>query len=472
MRAFTTIRSQLVATALTLLMGGAPAQVQMPEAAVRLNEDHRLQTSLWFRCYAQRRPDASELLARGAASSGVGGSRPLLVELPVQQRELLWKEAVEASQRALRFARGEEPAGMQAFRQLGQRQPWRAPPGPIDAETADVAQQTAVRASAQLLALSNHSPRTAQAVSQLLAEILDRSGRHASQEAACLHLVAANLIEPLTPEENQRRLHAILRMRPEVLQVHPMYGRSLPQRSPQLLSCAVGLHLVTDLLDKGRGDEARRLSAQLMSDVRSAIGRVDPRRILPMQLDCGYLMLLAGNLEMAGIGGPANPVLANELFIECQPLIDACGLHSAVLQLADLVVMPSRDAVATSLVRLQGSAYPEVAVRARQLLSDHFTAGERVHAAMGPLQRGFWQFVAIGSAVHAACQADDACRQRAASITSGGFEDEERRREAQKKADDAYQAGMLRAAREDVATRGRGNLVGCSMSAVFCTSRY
>lgn len=470
-RCIRAVRRVLLGVAWLAAMGHAHAQIPTVGAVVRLNEDHRVQTSLWYRCYAQQRPDAHELATRmnPRTKSGAGGS--LLTERSAQQRDAMWKEAVEVARRSLRFARGEEPAGMNAFRQLGQRQPYRAPSGPIDVETADIAQQSAVQASARLLALSNEDAKTVQSVSNLLAEVLARSGTNASQEAACLHLLVENMASQRSEDEVAQRLMAILTMRPEVLQVHPMYGRSAPRRNAQPLSCAIGLHLVTRLLDKGENQAGRRLVGQLLSDVRGSIGQVNAQRVMPTQLDCGYFLLVAGNLEMLGIGGEANPVLANELFAECQSFIDACALHSAVLQLSDKVAMPRRDVVAATLVRIQHSAYPEVAQRARQLLADHFSSGERINAGMNPLERTFWQFVAVGAAVHAACQADDACRKRAAAISSGSSHDDERQRDAQKK-QDAYYEGMLRAGRENALTRGKGDLVGCGMNEVYCSSKF
>lgn len=462
----------LLSAAWLASVGPANAQNPAAGAVVRLNEDHRLQTSLWYRCYAQSRPDAHELMVRMNPRTRSGTPGGLITERSHQQREAMWKEAVEAARRSLRFARGEEPAGMNAFRQLGQRQPYRASNGPIDAQTAEVAQQTAVLASARLLALSNQDPKTVQSVSKLLEEVISRSDTNASQEAACMLLVVDNMAGPRSEDENAQRLLAILRMRPEVLQVHPMYGRAAPRRSAQPLSCAIGLHLVTNLMGQGKNVEARRLASQILGDVRGSIGRVDTQRVMPMQLDCGYFLLVAGNMEMLGIGAQANPVLANELYGECQAFIDACALNSAALQLSDQVAMTSRETVARTLIRIQSSAYPEVAQRARQLLAANYSTGERANAAMSPLERTFWQFMAVGAAIHAACQADEDCRKRAASISSGSAVDDDRQRDAETKRQNAHYEGMLRAGREDAATGGKGNLTGCYMSEAFCSSRF
>lgn len=86
---------------------------------------------------------------------------------------------------------------------------------------------------------------------------------------------------------------------------------------------------------------------------------------------------------------------------------------------------------------------------------------------MNPLERTLWQFVAVGAAVHAACQADDACRKRAASISSGSSDDEARRLEADRKAQDRQYDGALRAAQSDPST-----MYACYRSEAFCRSKY
>lgn len=447
-------------------IGPAVGQVPTMEPIVRLNEDHRLQTSLWNRCYVQHRPDGHELITRLTHARGAGSAESPLMERTQQQRDRMWKEAVERAESALQATRGDRAVRGEPQRPFGQRPGIPATPGPLARQSLDFAPTAAVKASATMMALSNESPRTLESVSRLLGEMASLAGTNATQEVACLKLLVDNMVRPRGEDENVQQLLAILKMRPEVLQVHPMYGRSVP-RSAQPLSCAIGLHLVTSLLGKGLYVEGRRLAGQVLSDVRGSIGSVNPQRIRPMQLDCGYFTLVAGNLEMMGVGGEANPVLADELFRECEAFVDACALNSAVLQLADKVMSPGRDRIAATLTRIQNSTYPEVARRSRQLLAENFSAGERHNASMNPLERTLWQFVAVGAAVHAACQADEACRKRAASMSSGSPDDEARRLEADRKAQDKQYEGALRAAQSDPST-----MYACFRSEAFCRSKY
>lgn len=355
--------------------GPAVGQVPTIEPIARLNEDHRLQTSLWNRCYVQHRPDGYELITRLTRARGAGSVESPLMERTQQQRDRMWKEAVERAEASLQVTRGERSVRGEPPRPFGQRPGILAPSGPLARQSLEFAQTGAVTASATMMALSNENPRTLESVSRLLGEMASFAGTNATQEVACLKLLVDNMVRPRGEDDNVQQLQAILKMRPEVLQVHPMYGRAA-RRSAQPLSCAIGLHLVTSLVGKGMNVEGRRLAGQILSDVRGSIGSVNTQRITPMQLDCGYFTLVAGNLEMMGVGGEANPVLANELFRECESFVDACALNSAVLQLADKVMSPGRESIAATLTRIQNSAYPEVAQRSRQLLAENFSAGE------------------------------------------------------------------------------------------------
>lgn len=448
----------------------ALAQTPAPDLLVSLTDDHRLQTSVWFRCYAQHRQDAREVAARLTPQTRAGGGGTLLTELPREQRERMWQRSVEAPRRIIDGLR--HALAVEEELKAGRRP--RTPVLVRGAQVFELAQQHAVREAAMLVALSNESPKTAEAVARFLDEVITLSGSNASQQAACMKLVAQAMAAPQEAMHTTDTLLAILRMQPELPRTHPMYGRQNERRNAQPLSCAIGMHLVGQFLAQGRLAAARELTEQVLSSVRGSIGAANPERLHPDQLDCGYFMLMAGNLHMAGLGGPENPVYAHSMYLECQSFIDACALHSAALQLAGKVEMRHRAAVATTLSRIQNSTYPEVASRARELLARHFTQGERAQAAMSPVERGFWQFIALGAAVHTACQADEACRKRAAAMSSGSSSSEAQEREASERAkrDNAHYEGMLRAGRESVTTRGRGNIVGCYQLEALCRSPY